>query len=67
MSEEWPGYHHVYTPETLAERWQCSANHIRTMITRGHLAGYKHGKKLLRISAAVVAAYEDTDTGKGLP
>ncbi|TXN40662.1 helix-turn-helix domain-containing protein [Methylobacterium sp. WL119] len=64
MSKEWPGYHNVYTPETLADRWQCSGNHIRNMIKRGDLAGFQYGGKLLRISAAVVAAYENSDTGK---
>ncbi|WP_187275340.1 hypothetical protein [Methylobacterium sp. WL6] len=64
MSKEWPGYHNVYTPETLADRWQCSANHIRVLIKRGDLAGSMLGGRLLRISAAVVAAFEDSDTGK---
>jgi hypothetical protein len=64
MSKEWPGYNNVYTPETLAERWRCSGAHIRNMIKRGDLAGFRYGGKLLRISAAVVAAYENSDTGK---
>lgn len=64
MSKEWPGYHNVYTPETLADRWSCSANHIRVMIRRGDLTGSMLGGRLLRISAAVVAAYENSDTGK---
>ncbi|MCJ2109623.1 helix-turn-helix domain-containing protein [Methylobacterium sp. E-025] len=64
MSKEWPSYHNVYTPETLADRWQCSGNHIRNMIQRGDLAGFQYGGKLLRISAAVVAAYETKNTVK---
>ena len=31
------------------------------------LAGEQGGEKLLRISVAVVAAYENTDTGKAGP
>ena len=64
MSKEWPGYHNAYTPETLGERWSCSGQHVRNMIKRGDLAGSLLGGKLLRISAAVVAAYEDANTGK---
>ena len=64
MSKEWPGYLNVYTPKTLADRWQCSANHIRVMIRRGDLSGSMLGGRLLRISAAVVAAYENADTVK---
>jgi hypothetical protein len=25
----------TYTPETLADRWQCSARHVRNLISRG--------------------------------
>jgi hypothetical protein len=64
MSKEWPGHPNVYTPETLAERWSCSANHIRVLIRRGDLAGSMLGGRLLRIWAAVVATYENADTGK---
>ncbi|MCJ2009867.1 MULTISPECIES: helix-turn-helix domain-containing protein [unclassified Methylobacterium] len=64
MSKEWPGHPNVYTPETLAERWRCSGTHVRNMIKRGDLAGSLLGGRLLRISAAVVAAYENADTGK---
>lgn len=58
MSEDYPGYHNVYTPETLAEHWKCSANHIRNLIRRGKLNGHKYSDKLIRITAAVVVAYE---------
>lgn len=58
MSEDYLGYHNIYMPETLAEHWKCSANHIRNLIRRGELNGHKYGDKLIRITAAVVVAYE---------
>ena len=58
MSEEYPGYHNVYTPDTLAEHWKCSASLIRRLIQRGELVGLKYGGKLIRITAATVVAYE---------
>lgn len=58
MSEEYPGYHNVYTPDTLAEHWKCSANLIRKLVQQGELAGVKYGGKLIRITAATVVAYE---------
>jgi predicted DNA-binding transcriptional regulator AlpA len=61
MSEEHPGYHNLYTPETLAEHWKCSANLIRNLIRRGELDGSKYGNKLIRITAAAVAAYEEAN------
>ena len=62
MSEEYSGYHRVYTPDTLAERWNCSAALIRKLVQRGELAGVKYGGKLIRITDAVVAAYEKANT-----
>lgn len=32
-----------FTPEALAERWDCSAETIRQMIHRGELAGFRVG------------------------
>ncbi|MGE8131600.1 hypothetical protein ACQKQD_32035 [Methylobacterium sp. NPDC080182] len=61
MSDQFPGYHHVYTPDALAERWKCSAALIRGMVQRGELAGTKYGGKLIRITAATVAAYESAN------
>ena len=58
MSEEYPGYHNLYTPETLAAEWKCSTNLIRNLIRRGELDGSKYGNKLIRITAAAVVAYE---------
>ena len=46
-----------YSPETLAERWDCSAEKIRRMYHDGELAGFRLGK-LIRIPAAEVERYE---------
>ena len=47
-----------YTPKTLADRWGCSAAHVRKLIRNGKLAAFKPGEKLLRIPAAAVEEYE---------
>jgi excisionase family DNA binding protein len=46
-----------YTPESLAERWSCSAEHIRQLIHRGELVGFRLGK-LFRITAIEVERFE---------
>ena len=46
-----------YTPETLAERWGCSAEKIRQMFHNGELTGFRLGK-LIRIPAIEVERYE---------
>ncbi len=51
-----------YTPETLADRWQCSARHIRNMVKDGRLPGFRLGGKLLRIGAGVVEEMECGDS-----
>lgn len=55
--------HHpnVYTPETLAKRWRCSANHVRNMIKRGDLPAFQSGRRLLRIRTADVISHEAGD------
>lgn len=47
-----------YTPETLAERWECSAATIRNMITRGELRAFKVGRAF-RIPVDAVTEHED--------
>src|SRR5690625_3273834 len=37
-----------YTPETLAERWSCSSQHIRDLVAAGHLRAFRVGR-LIRI------------------
>ncbi len=52
-----------FTPETLADRWQCSARHIRNMVKDGRLRGFRVGGKLLRIGAGVVEEFERCQNG----
>lgn len=47
----------AYSTETLAERWDCSAEKIRLMFHRGELRGFRLGK-LIRFSADEVERYE---------
>lgn len=48
----------VFTPKSLAERWECSAGTVYSMIERGELLAFKVGDKLLRIRGDVVEAFE---------
>lgn len=50
-----------YSPESLAERWCCSAEKVRIMYRNGELAGFRLGK-LIRIPAAEVERYECQNT-----
>lgn len=52
-----------YTPETLAEHWDCSPRHIRNMIREGELPAFRLGGKLLRIRPEDVEAYECQQIG----
>lgn len=51
-----------YTPDTLAERWGCSANTVRNMIKRGELRAFRSGRRLIRIPADVVEEIERCQT-----
>ncbi|WP_152276450.1 helix-turn-helix domain-containing protein [Methylorubrum populi] len=53
-----PPHPNVYTPETLAQRWRCSANHVRNMVKRGDLPAFRSGGRLLRIRTADVISHE---------
>lgn len=46
-----------FTPETLGERWDCSAQKIRNMFQNGEIAGFRLGK-LIRIPAIEVERIE---------
>jgi hypothetical protein len=46
-----------YSPETLAARWECSAEKIRQMYHRGELVGFRLGK-LIRFTAIEVERFE---------
>jgi excisionase family DNA binding protein len=67
MSEAGPREppHHLgskpFSPETLAERWDCSAEKVRQMVHRGELPGFRLGK-LIRIPAIEVERYECAQT-----
>ncbi|WP_373418403.1 helix-turn-helix domain-containing protein [Sagittula sp. MA-2] len=46
-----------YTPDTLAEKWACSAETIRQMCKRGDLHYFRVGRSY-RIPAAAVEEHE---------
>ena len=46
-----------YSPETLADRWGCSAQKVRNMYHAGELVGFQLGK-LIRIPAVEVERIE---------
>lgn len=47
-----------FSPESLAERWECSSRHVRSLLKSGGLHGFQLGGKLWRISAAEVGRFE---------
>ncbi len=47
-----------FTPATLAERWECSQEHIMAMCRKGILRAFRIGPKLWRIPANEVARWE---------
>lgn len=47
----------VFTPATLAERWDCSQRHIRHLISTKQLSFFRIGN-LIRIKTADVIEYE---------
>ena len=46
-----------FSPETLAERWNCSPEKVRQMVRAGELQGFRLGK-LIRIPATEVERIE---------
>jgi excisionase family DNA binding protein len=50
-----------FSPETLSERWGCSAEKVRRMYHDGELSGFRLGK-LIRITANEVERYECQNT-----
>lgn len=46
-----------YTPDSLAERWQCSAETVRQMIKRGELRAFRVGV-MYRVPVDAVEEYE---------
>ena len=49
----------ILTPAEIAQRWKCTAAHIRRMIDNGELPGFRAGGKLLRVHLRDVEAYEE--------
>lgn len=47
-----------YSPEQLAERWQCSANTIRNLVRSGELFSIRVGQKLIRIPLQAIEEFE---------
>lgn len=54
---------HVFTPATLAKRWECSERHVRNLISNGTLGFFRVGEKLIRIREADVEMYEKCLSG----
>ncbi|KFL25008.1 hypothetical protein JP74_21860 [Devosia sp. 17-2-E-8] len=46
-----------FTVEALAERWECSGQHIRDLVAQGKLGAFRVGR-LIRIPVAEVIAFE---------
>lgn len=46
-----------FTPETLAEHWDCSAETIRQMVSRGELPAFRVGR-MIRITQKAVEDHE---------
>ena len=51
-----------YTPATLAERWECSPEHVRRLLNTGQLEGFRLGDKLWRIRVEDVEEFESQAT-----
>jgi hypothetical protein len=47
-----------FSPQTLAERWECSAQKIRQMCRAGEIGWFPVGPKLMRIPANEVERIE---------
>lgn len=48
----------LFTPATLAKRWECSDKHVRNLIAAGKLECFRLGGKLVRIRASDVEKFE---------
>lgn len=53
----------VFTPASLAERWECSERHVRNLIATGELRSFRLGGKLLRIRKEDVESFECQNGG----
>ena len=48
----------IYTVKTLAQHWQCSPNHVYSMLKRGDLTGFRLGGRIWRFRDEDVARAE---------
>ena len=46
-----------YTPDSLADRWECSPEKVRQMVKCGELRGFRIGRKI-RIPGDAVEEFE---------
>lgn len=46
------------TPEMVAERWQCSATHVRALFRQGKLRGFRVGERLIRFRIEDIEIFE---------
>ena len=54
-----------YSVRTLADRWECSEAHVRTLIKSGKLQSFALGGKLIRVSAEEVDKWEKPQSSSG--
>jgi len=47
-----------YTPEQLAERWDCAPAHVRKLITTGQLRAFAIGNRMFRVPEDAVEEFE---------
>ena len=50
------------TPEMVAERWQCSATHVRSLFRQGKLRGFRVGERLIRFRIEDIEKFEQAMT-----
>lgn len=48
----------ILRPCDVAERWQCSEQHVRNLYRQGRLEGFRAGSRLLRFTVEAVVAFE---------
>jgi len=56
----------AFTVKALAERWSCSGQHIRDLISKGKLPAFRAGR-LIRIPYHIVEAHEQCEISSGDP
>jgi len=49
-----------FTPETLADRWDCSAETVRQLVKAGRLRGFRVGRMFMRNGAGTLRGSRHT-------